>query len=46
MSRPHSRDIPEDDPSQFDHPDSEGGANVVSPDVARLNFAAVGVSEP
>jgi hypothetical protein len=31
---------------QFDDPDSEGGANVVSLRQARLNFERLGASEP
>jgi hypothetical protein len=35
----------EDDPVQFDDPDYEGGANVVSLIVARRNFQEFGASE-
>ena len=35
----------EDDPVQFDNPDFVGGANNVSLNVAKQNFARLGVSE-
>jgi hypothetical protein len=35
----------EDDPVQFDDPDYEGGANVVSLNEARRNFREFGASE-